>query len=68
MIVRVLPQEPNPNEKTVWDVEHMMDIEKYEANAKRNFAIVGEASFIEQAKYKILNEWKYVNNLIDVEW
>lgn len=67
MIVRVLPQEPIPNEKTAWDVEHKMDIERYEANARMNSAIVGEASFIEQAKYKILNEWKYINNLIDVE-
>ena len=63
--VGVLPREPVPGEATTWDVEHMLDVERFEVDGARREAVTNEASFNEIDVQIRLNEWKYVNELMD---
>src|SRR5665213_3516984 len=64
--VGVLPREPVPGEETTWDVEHVLDTTSYENDPARQEAITKEASFNEMEVQTRMNEWKYVNGLVDL--
>jgi len=64
--VGVLPREPVPGEETTWDVEHVLDTTSYENDPARQEAITKEASFNEMEVQTRMNEWKYVNGLMDL--
>jgi hypothetical protein len=43
-----LPQEPILGEEMTWNVEHMMDVERFEVDVERIYTIVGEVFSNEQ--------------------
>lgn len=72
--VEVLPQELDHIGETTWDVEHMMDVEMYEANVKRMSIIACEASLNKHKMYKgrfrLCPSWEekrhfYVSNYVE---
>lgn len=63
--VGVLPRDPVPGEATTWDMEHVLDVQRFEVDEVRRGAVASEGSFNEIDVQVRLNEWKYVNGLMD---
>lgn len=64
--MRVLPREPILGEATAWDMDHTLEVTSFEADEGRWAAVATKSSFNKPDVQVRLNEWKYINNLIDV--
>lgn len=66
MTVGILPRGPVPSEMMTWDLKHMLDVGQFNADLQRLQTVYQEASFNEFKIQVCLNEWKYLNGLMDV--
>ena len=51
---------------TTWDMEHMLDVQSFEVNREWREVVTQDVSFNDIDFHVRLNEWKYINNLMDV--
>lgn len=62
----VLPCKPIPSEMTTWDMEHMLDAQSFEVSQVWREVVTQDVLFNDIDFHVRVNEWKYINNLMDV--
>ena len=62
-----MPCKPILSEMTTWDMEHMLDVQSFEVNREWWEVVTQDVSFNDIDFHVRLNEWKYINNLMDVQ-